>query len=223
MDTSQNFFFNDSQLIEFRKNIDNYISITHNLDFMKKLDTRILQKWIEFETQDTPYYTRVVHLSCLHGLNTGFIIWLIDTGFQPHYLDTQYLANDGNILLLQFYHHKGIPMSFETFTNSIATGRLEILDWLYKIGADNQPFFNNKLFMNNAFYFQQPEILHYLKHTHALEFYLDKPFYQYFESTFTSRIPLKHTVLSWLWNNGYKWTQQDAHTYNNPFMLSYFK
>lgn len=220
MDTALNFF--DTQLTTFRDNIDSYISITHNLDFMKHLDELVLKQWIALDTQDPRTHTRLVYLSCLHGLNTGFIIWLIDIGFQPHYLDTTILAQDGNLLLLKLYHNKGIAMSFETFTNSIAYGRLEILDWLYKIGADNNPFFNNKLFMNIAFSYQQPEILHYLKTNYALDFYLDKPFYQYFEPNFTSRIPVKHTVLSWLWNNGYKWTLEDAQKYNNSFMLSYF-
>ena len=148
MTTSLNFF--DTQLTTFRDNINSYISITRNLDFMKNLHQLVLKRWIDLDTQDPRTHNRLVNLSCLHGLNTGFIIWLIDSGFQPHYLDTPFLANDGNLLLLKFYHNKGIAISIETFTNSIAYGRLEILEWLYKIGADNLPFFNNKLFMNTA-------------------------------------------------------------------------
>lgn len=203
--------------------------ILPDLENLIQLHPRILLKWIDIDNKITNHFHNVIYTAATRNKSTEYIKWLVIQGFRTTQWDTAQFALNSNLELLQFYHQQNLPFDLYTANNAVKTGRLDILEWLYSVERvvnDNESKYLNgeKFLMETAFENNHKHILEYLKNRGCtftkLSQYDESIYFNHKYSIQNGNIT--NDTLKWMWDNGYKWSLEEAKMCNSDYMLSGF-
>jgi hypothetical protein len=242
--SKSNEVLNDTEIIKIVNDLRNITETilkgrqiaTYAFDFMKDVNEDILKKWIELDSKERTFHTKMIYNICIkEPNNTQYIIWLINKGFYVDEWGTASIAESGNLELLLYYHERKIGFTPAVATMACKNGYLDILKFCYEIGfiAHDHTRDISMSFMVIAFENNHTHILEYLKTDKELNFVIELTPWRLIKNASVEELltqfkitdklsKIKNTTLLWLYSNGYKWTKKFALEMNNPFMMSFF-
>jgi hypothetical protein len=161
---------------------------------------------------------QIIQITLERGFSEDTIFYLIKKGFQTNALNFKYVCLNNYFNLIKYYLKKeGKLILF--LDNIVKYNRTDIIQWLF----DNNYLSNYEKYKCMSIALLKNDII-LLDYLHSLGFplvHVSSTVYEEFEFDF-----LKHKIypqtIDWCWQNGYKWTRQEAIESDCADLLKYF-